>query len=257
MTPVTAPAGSGRSPHARLTLACAGYDGRVTGVSAAILTRIALFRRVNAEDRDRIASAAMLREYARGDDIFQEGDPSDFFFVVVTGRVKVHKHGPDGHTLILEIFGPGGPLGAVATYESRPYPASATALEPTTCLAIPRAAFFTLLEQHPSLVRGLLGSLSLRLVELTTRLAELAGGRIDARLARLFLKLTDQFGRQERDGMFIPLPLTRQELADLTGTTIETTIRIMSRWGKDEVLRTEKDGFVVLNRQALEKTAAL
>ncbi len=104
-------------------------------------------------------------------------------------------------------------------------------------------------------MRGLLGSLSLRLVELTTRLAELTGGRIDSRLARLFLKLSDQLGRQDRGGVFIPLPLSRQELADLTGTTIETSIRIMSRWNKDDVLRTEKDGFVVLDRSALEAVA--
>jgi CRP/FNR family transcriptional regulator len=68
--------------------------------------------------------------------------------------------------------------------------------------------------------------------------------------------LADQIGRPGPDGLFIPLALSRQELADLTGTTIETSIRIMSRWGKDEVLRTQKDGFVVLDRAALEATAS-
>ena len=224
---------------------------------AAVLSQIPLFRRVNAEDRERLLSVAYLREYDRGDHVFREADPSDFFFVVVTGRVKVYKHAPDGHDVILEMFGPGGPLGAVAAYEARPYPASAAALEATTCLLIPRQAFFELLERHPSLVRGLLGSLSLRLVELTTRLSELTGGRVESRFARLFLKLADQLGRRERGGVFIPLPLARQELADLTGTTIETAIRIMSRWGKDEVLRTEKDGFVVIDRDVLETLAAV
>jgi CRP-like cAMP-binding protein len=221
----------------------------------AVLSQIPLFRRVDAEDRERIAAVAQVREYDRGDRVFDEGDPSDFFFVVITGRVKVFKRAPNGNDIILEMFGPGGPLGAVATYESRPYPASATAIEPTSCLQIPRQAFFALLEQHPSLVRGLLSSLSIRLVELTTRMAELTGGRIEARFARLFLKLADQLGRQERGGTFIALPLSRQELADLTGTTIETSIRIMSRWGKDDVLRTEKDGFVLVDRAELEKNA--
>jgi CRP/FNR family transcriptional regulator len=59
-------------------------------------------------------------------------------------------------------------------------------------------------------------------------------------------------GRQERGGTFVPLSLSRQELADMTGTTIETCIRIMSRWGKQNIVRTEKDGFVVLNKIALE-----
>ena len=224
-------------------------------VAPAVLAQIALFRRVSADDRDRIAAVSQVRAYERGDEVFSEGDPSDFFFVVVTGRVKVYKHGPAGNDIILEMFGPGGPLGAVAAYESRPYPASASAIEPSTCLLIPRQAFFALLEQHPLLVRGLLGSLSLRLVELTTRLAELTGGRVETRFARLFLKLADQLGRSERGGQFIPLPLSRQELADLTGTTIETSIRIMSRWGKEDVLRTEKDGFVLVDRESLDALA--
>lgn len=219
---------------------------------AELLSAIPLFRRVGPDDRQRVAGVSALRHYERGDHAFREDDPSDFFFIVVSGQMKVYKQSPDGHDVILEIFGPGSPLGAVAAYESRPYPASAAALEPASCLLIPRAAFFALLEAHPSLVRGLLGSLSLRLVELTTRLAELTGGRVEVRFARVFLKLADRLGRDERGGLFIGLPLSRQELADMTGTTIETTIRIMSRWGRDGILRTEKDGFVLMNRTALE-----
>lgn len=224
--------------------------------TAAQLAEIPLFRRVSPADRDRIAALADVRAYARAARVFDEGDPSDFFYIVLTGQVKVFKHGPNGHDLILEMFGPGAPLGAVAAYESKPFPASAAALDEVTCLLIPRQAFFALLEQHPSLVRGLLGSLSMRLVQLTTRLAELTGGRIEVRFARLFLKLADQLGCAERGGTFIRLNLTRQELADLTGTTIETAIRIMSRWNKDDVLRTEKDGFVLIDRPALESLAA-
>jgi len=228
----------------------------VTHPPPSAIAGIPLFRRVSADDRARIAAVAQIRSYEKGDRVFDEGDPSEFFYIVVSGRVKVFKHGPNGNDVILEIFSAGGPLGAVAAYESRPYPASAAAIEPATCLLIPRQAFFTLLEQHPTLVRGLLGSLSLRLVELTTRMAELTGGRIENRFARLFLKLADQLGKPERGGIFIGLPLSRQELADMTGTTIETSIRIMSRWGKDDVLRTEKDGFVLVDRNALELLAS-
>ena len=83
----------------------------------------------------------------------------------------------------------------------------------------------------------------------------MTGGRIEARFARLFLKLADQMGRSERGGTFIPLSLSRQELADMTGTTIETCIRIMSRWGKQEIVRTEKDGVVIVEREALDAVA--
>jgi len=227
----------------------------VTSSVDEVIRTSSLFRRVAPEDRQRLAAVAHLKSYSRGDLIFREGDPSDAFYTIISGRVKIFKMLPSGKDVILEIFGAGDPLGAIAAYEGRPFPASAMALEETTCLVLARGAFFALLEQHPSFVRGLLVGMTQRLVELTNRLAELSGGRIEARLARLFLKLADNSGRAERGGVFIALPLSRQELADLTGTTIETCIRIMSRWGKQQVLVTEKDGFLVLDRAALEEAA--
>ncbi|MDO8534280.1 MAG: Crp/Fnr family transcriptional regulator, partial [Xanthobacteraceae bacterium] len=101
-------------------------------------------------------------------------------------------------------------------------------------------------------MRGLLLGLTHRLVELTNRLTDLTGGRVEARFARLFLKLAKNLGRSAPDGTLILLALSRQELADMTGTTIETCSRIMSRWGKDDIVRTEKEGFVVLDKATLE-----
>jgi CRP-like cAMP-binding protein len=223
--------------------------------TVATLAELPLFRRVSPEHLTRLSTLSSLRTYERGEGVFNEGDPSEVFIVVLSGRIKVFKHTPAGGEIILEIFGPGEPLGAVAVYELRPYPASAVAIEPATCLRVPRPDFLTLLEQHPDLVRGLLSSLSHRLVELTARLSEVSGARVETRFARVFLKLARQLGRTDRGGTFIPLPLSRQELADLTGTTIETCIRIMSRWDKDEIVQTTKDGFVLVNAAALEDIA--
>ena len=227
----------------------------IPGIEEAI-RRTTMYKRLNGSDRQHLASVSRLKAYAKGDQIFGEGDPSEFFSVVVSGRVKIVKMTPAGKDVILEIFATGDPFGAVAAYEGRPFPASAIALEDTVCLLTPRVEFFSLLEQHPSLVRGLLLGLTQRLVELTNRLTEMTGGRVEARFARLFLKLADNIGRSSAEGIVIPLPLSRQELADLTGTTIETCIRIMSRWGKDEIVRTEKDGFAVLDRTTLEEIGA-
>ena len=215
-----------------------------------------VFRRLSPDDRRKVAQATSIRRFDKGEMIFEQDTPSDAFYTIASGRVKIFKMLPSGKDLILEVFGAGDPLGAVAAYDGRPFPASAQALEDTTCLFIPRTDFFRLLEEHPSLVRGLMLGMTVRLVELTNRLAELSGARIESRLARLFLKLAREMGRPERGGTFIPLALSRQELADMTGTTIETGIRIMSRWGKQNVVRTEKDGFVVLDRAALDATAA-
>jgi CRP-like cAMP-binding protein len=170
--------------------------------------------------------------------------------------VKVAKMLPGGKEVILELLGAGDPLGAVAAYESRPYPASAVALEDCTLILVRRAAFFALLENSPSLVRGLLNGLSFRLLELTRRIAEVTGGRVETRFCHVFLMLADRLGRSEARGLFIPLALSRQDLASLTGTTLETAIRIMSRWGKEGVVLTEKDGFVLKERTTLERLAA-
>jgi CRP/FNR family transcriptional regulator len=97
--------------------------------------------------------------------------------------------------------------------------------------------------------------LTQRIVELTRRIPEVAAGRVETRFANLFLKLADKMGRPHADGTFIPMPLSRQDLADLTSTTIETCIRVMSRWGKEGVVRTEKDGFVLVDRATLEGLA--
>jgi len=164
-----------------------------------------LYRRLSDEDRRRLAEVSMARTYAKGEAIFSEGDPSHFIYTIASGRVKVVKMLSAGKEVILEILGAGDPLGAVAAYESRPYPASAITLDETTCILVKSGAFFALLETCPSLVRGLLVGLSFRLIELTKRLAEVTGSRVEARFAHLFLKLAERMGKPDAGGVFIPL----------------------------------------------------
>lgn len=221
-----------------------------------LLATLPLFRRVHPDERARVAAAGRLQTYARGEELFEEGEEPHTFVTVLEGRVKIYKRLASGKEVILQVFRVGDPLGAIAVYEGRPYPASAQAIEPTTCLHLPRHDFFNFLEESPSLVRGVLSGLTLRLLELTERLTELTGSAVEARFARLFLKLGEQFGRERPGGVFVPFPLSRQELADMTGTTIETCIRIMSRWGKDNVLATERDGFLLQNRRMLVELSA-
>lgn len=220
-----------------------------------LLRSCALFSRLTAEDRRKVAEISIARHYDKGDQVFAEGDPSELIFTIVSGRIKVVKAIPGGKELILEILGPGDPLGAIAAYEARPYPASALALEEAVCIASRRAAFMGLLETCPSLVRGMLGGFSLRVIELGKRLGEITGSRVEARFAQIFLKLADRLGRPQNPGIFLPLVLSRQDLADLAGTTMETSIRIMSRWGKEGVVVTEANGFVIPSRDSLEGLA--
>jgi CRP/FNR family transcriptional regulator, nitrogen oxide reductase regulator len=218
-----------------------------------LLRSCALFSRLTAEDRRQVAAISVAKNYAKGERVFAEGDPSENIFTIMSGRIKIVRAIPGGKELIIEILGPGDPLGAVAAYESRPYPASAIVLDDAVCVASGRREFMNLLDTCPSLVRGMLGGFSMRIIDLGKRLSEVTGSRVDARFAQLFLKLGERLGQAREDGLFIPLVLSRQDLADLAGTTIETSIRIMSRWGKEGVISTEPDGFLIRNREELEQ----
>lgn len=245
----------GREPSRPGGWVAARYDSAVPSELESALRAAPLFRRLRDSDRDHLAAICQLRVFEENQTLFEEGQDAQWFLFVSQGRVKIFKSTASGKDLILEILGPGEPVGAVAVYEERVYPATATALERTVCVMAPRGPFLRLLEQHPSLVRGLLSGLTLRLIELTNRLAELTGGRLEPRFARTFLKMADEHGQPTAGGIFIPVRLSRQELADLCGTTVETCIRIMSRWGKEGVVRTERDGFVLVDRRALARLA--
>ena len=218
-----------------------------------LLKSSTLYRNLVPDDQKRLAQVSLAKSYEKGETIFSEGDRPDFLVTIVSGRVKVVKMMHSGKEIILEIFGPGDPVGAVVAYEGRPYPASAVAIERSHCILVRRAEFFALLERHPSLVRGFLTGMAQRIVELTRRIPEVAGGRVETRFAHLFLKLAERVGEPRPDGRFLPLPLSRQDLADLTGTTTETCIRIMSRWGKSGIVSTERDGFLVRNLAELQR----
>jgi CRP/FNR family transcriptional regulator len=129
------------------------------------------------------------------------------------------------------------------------------AIEPSSCILVRRTELFSLIDHHPGFARALLSGMALRIVELTRRIPEVAGGRVETRFAHLFLKLADRLGQPRGEARFVPMALTRQELADLTGTTPETCIRVMSRWGKEGLVTTERDGFLVHDRAALERLA--
>jgi CRP/FNR family transcriptional regulator len=204
---------------------------------------IPLFASLRKEDREALTPLCRLRAYEKNAVIFQEGDPADRIHFIVTGRVKIVK-AAGTRDVIIEILGDGEPVGAVAVFERRPFPAAAVAIEPSSILSIPEREFFILLETRSEMTRHLLAGLTLRLIQLNKRLADMTGSA-EHRAARLFLTLADRVGIPRESGTFIPLPISRQEIADLIGTTLETAIRLMSRWQKDELLLTEKSGFVI------------
>jgi CRP-like cAMP-binding protein len=209
-----------------------------------------LFQSLKPAERESLRPLVHIRSFDEGEEIFREGDPALMFHFILGGRVKIVKATAAGRDVILEIFGPGDPVGAVAAYEERNFPATAVTLEPASLLSVPRREFFSLLATNPEFARGLLLGLTRRMVEMTRKLAE-RSSRVEYRIARLFLALAGRVGRSRGEGIAIPVVLSRQEIADMVGTTQETAIRIMSRWGKDRLVITEESGFLIPDREAL------
>jgi CRP/FNR family transcriptional regulator len=214
------------------------------------LRTLPMFRGLGEDVHRQLAALASIRDYRRGDFLWHEGDESEWLTLIVRGRVKIVREVPAGD-VILEIFGEGEPVGSIAVYNYIPYPASAVALEDVTIFALPRRDYFELLDRQPEFTRGILRELTKLTIALTRKLADARGQRVDVRIAQLFLALSARMGKEVDGGVEIPLQLSRQEIADLVGTTVESAIRVMSRWGREGLVVTREKGFLVPSREKL------
>jgi CRP-like cAMP-binding protein len=193
--------------------------------------------------------------FAAGATILEEGRRAESFYLVTAGQVKMCRPTPAGRTLILSLFGPGDAFGVTPVLSGEPCPASWEAVTDVHGLEVRRTDLFALFARQPMLVPELLPWLTRQLMECRNCLVETSCARVDARFASLFLGFVARMGEAAEDGWKVALPLSRQELADLTGTTLETAIRVMSRWSKEGLVSTRRDGFVVHDRRALESLA--
>jgi CRP/FNR family transcriptional regulator, nitrogen oxide reductase regulator len=223
-----------------------------TAVLAQRLAGLPLLHDLPDSCRVALAAGGRLVTFHAEAPILREGQHSGSLFIVLHGRVKMSRATPVGRTVILALFGPGEVFGAVAALASRTADASITAIEETQCLEVDRATLFELFSRQPRLLEQILPFLARQLVECKNCMVELTGFRVEVRFAHLLLKLGERIGVERADGIFLPIQLSRQELADMTGTTIETCIRLMSRWRSEALVETLRDGFLLRDRAALE-----
>lgn len=217
-------------------------------------SQIPLFASLKNEDREALAPICRLQTFEKNEVIFHEGGPADRIYVVAHGRVKIVK-AAGIRDVIIDILGDGELVGAIAVFERIDFPASAIALDKSMLLSVPEREFFALLERRPQMTRHILAGLSLRLMTVNKRIADMTGS-VERRAVRLFLTLAERAGARRPEGLFLPFALSRQEIADMIGTTLETAIRLMSRWQKQGVVLTEKDGFVIPSADALRNLDA-
>jgi CRP/FNR family transcriptional regulator len=215
---------------------------------------VPFLRALTAADIERLRPSAQVRRVARGERIWREGAPTAEFTFLADGRVKLVRSGEAGREVIVDVCGTGQLLCGSAVCGFAPYCCSATALEDAVeVIVVPRREILDLLETSPDASRAFLREFMQREQGLTQRIAQLSTGQVDRRLAALFVRLAEQVGTERDDGsIWVPVTLSRQDLADLCGTTIETTIRTMTRFARQGVVRTVGRGFVVADRSRLE-----
>ncbi|HRJ40355.1 MAG TPA: Crp/Fnr family transcriptional regulator [Caldilineaceae bacterium] len=176
---------------------------------------------------------------------FHQGDPATTLYVLVQGRVRIAQVTPEGQQVILHIISTGEIFGGIAALGDASYPASAEALEASIALAWESESIAGLMEEYPRIALNALRLLAGRYQEMQDRYRELATERVERRVARTLLRLLRQTGRKVENGVLIDFPLSREDLAELTGTTLYTVSRILSRWEKDGLVETGRQRVLI------------
>jgi CRP-like cAMP-binding protein len=220
------------------------------------LKKIDLFKNLSDEELKELSNYITTVEFRKKDDIFTEGDAPEWFYIVSTGKVKVTKISHDGKEIILEIISPYDIFGGVAVLRNFPYPANAVAMEDSEILKISRKNLMRLVDRFPNLMYFIALQLGDRMKSSFDTLKNIALERVEARIAALLLKLGNKVGVETREGLMIDMRLTKQDVADMVGTTVETSIRTFSKFKKDGLV-IDADGKVIIkNREGLMRLSS-
>ena len=208
-----------------------------------ILRGSLIFSSLKEDELAVLARLAIERRFTAGEYIFWEGDAPGWFYIIAEGRIKVVKHASSGKEFIVAFFGEREMFGEVAVFENKPYPASSQALSELRVLVIKREDFLAFLAERPQVALRIINVLGGRLRESQNRLSDFAGERVEQRIAGILLMLHSKIGAD--------LPFTKQEVADMAGTTTETAIRVISRLKTAGIIRSGRGKMVVLDEKKL------
>lgn len=213
------------------------------GIDKTVIRALPLFAPMGDEALDDVLRDVVSRRFATGDAVFEQGQDATHFFVLLHGRLKVHRVTADGQQVIVRIVHPGDLFGIARALRRADYPGTAVAAAESVALCWPMDCWGGLIERHPALAVAAMQTIGTRLQEAQLRLLEMATEEVERRLAHAVLRLIQQAGRRESGGIRIDFPLSRQDLAEMTGTTLHTVSRIISSW--------EGAGIVAAGRQKL------
>ncbi len=202
-----------------------------------------LFAGMPASDLDEMLRESRSAHHPKNAAVFEQGEPADAFFVLVHGHVRASKATPDGQQIVVRYVSPGEIFGVAPAIGMTHYPATATAVVDSVVLAWPSAAWPRFVARHPTMATSALQTVGSRLQEAHTRVMEMTTEQVERRVAHALLRLAKQSGRKTAEGIEIDFPISRQDVAEMTGTTLHTVSRILSAW--------EQQGLVSGGRQRI------
>lgn len=194
-------------------------------------------------------SAARIREFFRGQTIYIEGDIPRQVVILISGSVKVVRYSQDGSAVILRLCGPGELVGLLGLSRLEKYRSTSQATTLCSALVWECSVFESLAARYPSLRLNIASILHKQLVDMENRFRELSTERVASRLRRQVMRLVEQVGIPSNGS--VEIKITREELAQLIGTSLYTVSRLLSAWDREEIVRTRREGFSVINPKAL------
>ncbi|MBI3377046.1 MAG: Crp/Fnr family transcriptional regulator [Nitrospirae bacterium] len=207
--------------------------------------KIPIFSTLNASDMEEAKPYLIPAKFKKKEVIFSEGDSSDWLYVVIKGKVKITKLSQSGREIILEIISPMDFFGGVAVMRGFPYPANAVAMDDAELLKISRSNLMRILDRFPNLMYCMAMNIGDRIKGSHEALKNIAVEKVESRIASLLIKLADKAGSKTDGSITIDMKLTKQDIAEMVGTTVETSIRTMSKFKKLGIV-SEKSGKIFI-----------
>lgn len=195
-----------------------------------ILCRTDLFRGLSPDSLRELRRSASRRRIAAQDPVFHQGDPAETFYVVAEGRLRVTQTTTDGQQVIIRYVGPGELAGLAVLAGDEVHPSTATAVADSELIGIFRAVIREIMARHPEVAVNAVSVIAARYREMQERLREMSTQNVERRIAHTILRLAREAGRRTARGIEIAFPLSRQDLAEMTGTTLHTVSRTLSAW---------------------------
>jgi len=205
-----------------------------------------------AEDKTReIIGFGNRRVCPSGEMLFHEGTPAAACYLVLSGRFKLSKLHEDGKEAIVRYIQPGEMTAAVSVFKAKDYPVTAQAVSASDVVGWNRKTMLQLMAAYPQIAINLLAMVVERLDDIQSRFLELQAERVEQRIARSLLRIMKQSGIKTKKGILIDFRLSRQDLADYTGTTLYTVSRTISGWEKKGWIRSGRERIIITDPHAL------